>query len=71
MQSLVKEYMVDKTRIGFIRFIFEAYEGLAVITTLDSKNGHIQIAMPADRLDEVNMVTDALKKDFYFEQRKP
>ena len=66
MQSLVKEYMVDKTRIGFIRFIFEAYEGLAVITTLDSKTGHIQIAMPADRMDEVNMVTDAFEKGFLF-----
>ncbi len=69
MQSLVKQYMVDKTRIGFIRFIFEAYEGLAVVTTLDSKTGHIQISMPPDREDEVDQVTDALKKDFYFESK--
>lgn len=69
MQSVVKEYMVDKTKIGFIRFIFEAYEGIAVITTLEPGTGHIQLAMPPDRQDEVNMVTQALKKDFYFEPR--
>ncbi|MCG8687448.1 MAG: DUF4911 domain-containing protein, partial [Desulfobacterales bacterium] len=34
MQTIVKEYVVEKTKIGFIRFIFEAYEGLAVVTTL-------------------------------------
>ncbi|MDX9964430.1 DUF4911 domain-containing protein, partial [Desulfobacter postgatei] len=28
--------MVDKTKIGFIRFIFEAYEGIAVVTTLEA-----------------------------------
>ncbi|WP_020587710.1 DUF4911 domain-containing protein [Desulfobacter curvatus] len=69
MQSVVKEYMVDKTKIGFIRFIFEAYEGLAVVTTLEPGTGHIRLAMPPDRQDEVNMVTQALKKDFYFESR--
>lgn len=69
MQSVVKEYMVDKTKIGFIRFIFEAYEGLAVVTTVESGTGHIRLAMPPDRQDEVDMVTQALKKDFYFESR--
>lgn len=69
MQSVVKEYMVDKTKIGFIRFIFEAYEGIAVVTTLEAGTGHIRLAMPPDRQEEVNMVTQALKKDFYFEPR--
>ena len=69
MQSIVKEYMVDKTKIGFIRFIFEAYEGLAVVTTVVPGTGHIRLAMPPDRQDEVDMVTQALKKDFYFESR--
>ena len=69
MQSVVKEYMVDKTKIGFIRFIFEAYEGLAVVTTLESKTGHIRLAVPPGREAEADMVTQALKKDFYFESR--
>jgi hypothetical protein len=49
MQSVLKEYTVDKTKIGFIRFIFEAYEGLAVVTTLEpgpagrGKYGHASI----------------------------
>ncbi len=69
MQTIVKEYMVDKTKIGFIRFIFEAHEGIAVVTTVDPGTGHICLAMPPDRQDEVNMVIQTLEKDFYFESR--
>lgn len=70
-QMLVKEYMVDKTRIGFIRFIFEAYEGVAVVTTLNPKAGpeygHIKLTISPDRQETAFMVVDDLKKDFYFE----
>ncbi|WP_321493136.1 DUF4911 domain-containing protein [uncultured Desulfobacter sp.] len=69
MQSVVREYMVDKTKIGFIRFIFEAYEGLAVVTTLEPGTGHIRLTIPPGRQDEAYMVTQSLKKDFYFESR--
>jgi len=67
MQTLVKEYMVDKTRIGFIRFIFEAYEGIAVVTTLDPKKGHIKLTIVPDQKQIAFMVVEDLKKDFYFE----
>ena len=29
MDMAYKEYRVDKTKIGFIKFIFEAHEGVA------------------------------------------
>jgi len=67
MKTQVKEYMVDKTRIGFIRFIFEAYEGVAVVTTLDPKKGHIKLSMPPEQTQTAFMVVEDLKKDFYFE----
>lgn len=38
-------YRVDRRRISLIRFIFEAYEGVAVITTLDSAAGIISLAV--------------------------
>ena len=69
LQTLIKEYTVDKTRIGFIRFIFEAYEGLAVVTTLDPKTGHIKLTISPDQVDIADMVMEDLKKDFYIEQR--
>ena len=71
MQTVVREYTVDKARIGFIRFIFEAYEGVAVVTTLnpkvDEQHGHIKLTIAPDRQETAFMVVEDLKKDFYFE----
>ena len=65
-QMLHKEYRVDKTRIGFIRFIFEAYEGVAVVTTLDARTGHLRIAISPDQTQEAFCIIADLKKDFEF-----
>ncbi|MGD9008509.1 MAG: DUF4911 domain-containing protein, partial [Desulfobacteraceae bacterium] len=36
MRTTKQLYRVDRRQISMIRFIFEAYEGLAVVTTVDS-----------------------------------
>jgi hypothetical protein len=69
MQTLVKEYTVDKARIGFIRFIFEAHEGVAVVTTIDPKIGHIKLTIAPDRKETAFKVIEDLKKDFCFDER--
>jgi hypothetical protein len=66
LQMLHKEYRVDKTRIGFIKFIFEAYEGIAVVTTLDARIGHVRFAIAPDLADEAFRIIADLKKDFEF-----
>jgi hypothetical protein len=38
-------YRVDRRRINFIRFIFEAYEGLAVVSTIHATAGLIALAV--------------------------
>lgn len=68
MEMFHKEYMVDKTKIGFIKFIFEAYEGVAVATTLDPKTGHIVLAIAPDRIETARMIVEELKKDFRFDE---
>lgn len=68
MKTVHKQYLVDKTRIGFIRFIFEAYEGVAVVSTLDPKTGHIRLAIAPDRIVSAMMIVDALKEDFLFDE---
>ncbi len=67
MHTIHKKYWVDKAKIGFIRFIFEAYEGVAIATTLDSKKGLIRLAIPPERLQTVITIVDALNKEFKFE----
>ena len=63
-----KEYRVDKTKIGFIKFIFEAHEGVAVATTLDPKTGHIRLAIAPNRIETARLIIEDLKKDFMFDE---
>lgn len=39
VQSVLCPYRVDRRQIGFLRFIFEAYDGIAFIETLDARQG--------------------------------
>jgi hypothetical protein len=68
MKTILKEYRVDKTRIGFIKFIFEAHDGIAVATTLDSKTGHIRLAIAPQRTESAFRIIEDLKKDFLFDE---
>jgi len=68
MKTIHKEYLVDKTKIGFIRFIFEGHEGVAVATTLDPKTGYIRLAIAPDRMESAQMIVKDLKKDFMFNE---
>ncbi len=68
MKTILKEYRVDKTKIGFIKFIFEAHDGIAVATTLDPKSGHIRLAIAPERTESAFRIIEDLKKDFLFDE---
>lgn len=68
MKTIHKKYKVDKTRIGFIRFIFEAHEGIAIATTLDAETGLIRLAIAPGRVESAQMIVEDLKKDFMFDE---
>ncbi|OGR20904.1 MAG: DUF4911 domain-containing protein [Desulfobacula sp. RIFOXYA12_FULL_46_16] len=68
MDMAYKEYRVDKTKVGFIKFIFEAHDGVAVATTLDPKAGHIRLAIAPDRIETAGLIVEDLKKDFMFDE---
>ena len=41
METIKQHYRVDRREIAFIRFIFEAYDGIAVVRTIDPAKGII------------------------------
>ena len=43
MRTVEQFYRVDRRRISLIKFIFEAYEGLAVVSTLEPTAGIISL----------------------------
>jgi len=39
---------LDPTRIGFVKFILEGYDNLAILSTVDRETGLVQIRYPAE-----------------------
>ncbi len=68
MNTVHKQYQVDTSKIGYLRFIFEAHEGIATITTLDSSSGLIRLAVPPERIQTVDSIVNELKKDMVFHE---
>ncbi|MBW1890553.1 MAG: DUF4911 domain-containing protein [Deltaproteobacteria bacterium] len=67
MQCKKKYLRVDRREIGFMKFIFEGYDGIANMTTIDSERGVISINIP-DGCDEyVNVLIKELKRDIFIE----
>jgi hypothetical protein len=45
-RSRVWIYRVDPRQIHYLQFILEAYDGLAIMTTVDAREGRVQLAVP-------------------------
>jgi hypothetical protein len=58
---------VDRRQIAFFRFIFEAYDGIAVVETVDARKGIIVLHIPPGCEVDVDFVLQDLKKQFRIE----
>jgi hypothetical protein len=68
MKTTQKKYRVDRNKIGFIKFIFEAYDGVAVVSTIDAKKNLIMLSIAPDLEEVSDIIVNDLKKDFLFDE---
>lgn len=65
----VKKYLrVDRREVAFLKFIFEAYDGLAVVSTVDPESGIVMFHIAPGCEAEVEMILQDLKKKIMIEQ---
>ncbi|MGD9188666.1 MAG: DUF4911 domain-containing protein [Desulfobacteraceae bacterium] len=67
MRTTKQLYRVDRRQISMIRFIFEAYEGLAVVTTVDSAAGVVSLSVAPGCEDTAKAIMDDLARDILIE----
>jgi len=61
--SIQWQIEVDKKDIGYIDSIFDGYEGLAVVRTLDASRGLIELLVSPDYLEDTRKLIEALAKE--------
>ena len=58
-ECITRNYMIDPYQIHYLRFIMEAYPGLAVVSTLDPALGLVSIAIAPGCEDDVFSILEA------------
>ncbi len=60
LETIRKYYRIHRKDISFLRFVFEACEGIAVITTIDSEKGVVMLCIPPGCESEVRAVLESM-----------
>jgi hypothetical protein len=59
--SRVWFYRVDPQQIHYLQFILEAYDGVAMLTTVDAREGRVQLAVPRGGEADARSLMEALE----------
>jgi len=63
LETIKKFLRVDRTEICFLKFILEAYDGIATLTTIDAQLGIVMLRIAPGCEGDVEAVFQGLKKD--------
>jgi len=67
METLQKYYRIDRREIGFLKFIIEAYDGTALLRTVDPSSGMVALHISPGCEAVVDMILSDLKQEIMIE----
>ncbi len=67
LQTIQKYFRVDRREICFLRYIFEAYDGIAVMTTIDPQAGFVRLHISPGCEEDIGLIIQDLKKSIMIE----
>jgi len=63
METIRKSFRVDKSRISYIRWIVESYDGMAIVSTIDPSDAIIEIKIAPGCESIINELVHSLRVD--------
>jgi len=64
LKTMQRYFRVDRKNIAFLKFILEAYDGMAVMRTLGPHEGVVELMIAPDFERDVNEILDNLRGEF-------
>jgi hypothetical protein len=61
-KSARKVFQVDRESVGYIKFIFEAYDGLAILTTIDPLVAIVEVKISPGSENDVEEILEDLNR---------
>ena len=68
LKTIKKYFRIERREICFLKFIIEAYDGIAILTTIDPAKGIIVINIAPGCEEEVEMIIKDLKQTIMIEK---
>lgn len=70
-RSTARYALVDRAKIGYLRFTLEAYEGIASVTTLDAALGLVRLNVAPGCEDDVERILTAEAERLHLREVEP
>lgn len=68
LETITRYYRIERREISFLRFILEAYDGLAVLTTVDPETGVVNLQIAPGCEADVELILQELKNNIIIEE---
>ena len=66
---IVKKFLkLNRSHIAFIKYLFEGYEGLVTVSTIDKMNSIIQISIMPDFVADTEKILNAVRHEIDYEE---
>lgn len=63
METIKRLFHVDRKDINYLRSTIESYDGMAVVSTLNSRTAVIEIQIPPGFEEQVDELLDSLRNE--------
>jgi hypothetical protein len=67
METIRRYYQIDRKEICFVKSIIEAYDGIAVLRTVDPKKAVIELSVAPGCEEEIKEILDDLRNSISIE----
>ena len=67
--KIVKKVLKLKRKdIAYIKFLFEGYEGLGIVTTIDNRKSLVELSIMPDYINDVIGILDSIQNEIKFQE---
>lgn len=66
-----KFFRVARRELAYLKFIIEAYDGLAVLSTVEREGALVSVTTPSCRAAELDLLLGALSREIVMTETEP
>jgi Domain of unknown function (DUF4911) len=70
-ETCTRYFLVDRRELAYLKFIIEAYEGLAVLSTVEREGAVVKLTTPSSLAADLDLLLAALSQEIPMTETVP